>query len=211
MKAKFAVTLLGALLMVLLGCIPAAAHHLSENNDVFTAARLKKVDCGIQSLAYLLKVEGKDSASNTIHGMLPSSQLGSSIRDLIELSRTNGVDLRAYSKGYSSIDSIPVPVIVHLRPEKNSSTGHYAILENVGDNIVFLYDAQQNRLLRLPEASLNQRWSGIFLGTSDSAMGKFQEVSEQVTKATYGGTCGTVQLEVASGENGGKPKCNKQK
>ncbi|PIE67947.1 MAG: hypothetical protein CSA23_01325, partial [Deltaproteobacteria bacterium] len=204
MKAKFTMLFLTvAVIFVYPGVFPAATYDRERPDGVPVVSQLQQVNCGIRSLAYLMEIQGHPSAAAKVREMLPASLMGSSIRDLAEISQDVGIPLAAYGRGSESIETIALPVIVYMNPGSNSSTGHFMVLESVRENRVRVYDTQKNRYVFFSPEGFDKSWSGFFLTRPIESNASFQKLSKMESGRHYGGGHGIPQLGSGKGSLGG--------
>ncbi len=187
------------LILFVLSALPGMARASAVSHPQYPW----QADCGPRSLAHLLSLSGQISSANRIAANVPTNVRGSTLAQLQWMAEKEHIRLVPVRVSADAIDNIQGPFIAHLplRPNQTND-GHYLVVENVGEKIVTLFDAQAGRRFSLTRLSFSLLWQGLAL-----VMGRLpaEAVILEADKATriYGGYDETASTPSGTGSYGG--------
>ncbi|EHC2650235.1 ABC transporter ATP-binding protein, partial [Salmonella enterica] len=99
-------------------------------------------ECGLACLAMLAETQGVITTLDELRNIFPRSKNGSSLYDLIEISKKLGLDCVPVQYSIEELSEIPLPAILHY------GEGHYVLLVyRKGKHVCVLNPAVGNQLL----------------------------------------------------------------
>lgn len=172
------------------------ASHWIQRLSRYSSNQLAMLNCGTQTLAYLLEKDGKNAEARKVRELLPKTLQGHSIKDLTNIASQYGYDMEAIKLSATDLNKIPLPAIVHINSKNPGDSGHYWILEKVQNDNLNLYDPQSGSRFEQRLQEFSKEWSGnalVFLNEKQDIPGT--RLAENKMEQIYGGCCGARRPE----------------
>ncbi len=153
--------------------------------------------CGSNSIAYVLRSQGKNDVAANVASMVAPSEQGFSLRELTDLATKVGLSAVAVrADGNDDLERLPVPFVAHYRDQ------HFVVVKSLAENgDVQVYDPRLEHETQLNAESFRAQWSELAI--------LFQAKPEGVELASnndldqqMGGCCGIPRYP---GDLGGNP------
>ncbi|WP_161629778.1 RHS repeat-associated core domain-containing protein [Desulfogranum japonicum] len=155
MKTPSQRTMLHTILRLTLLLLFTCSHALASVND-----------CGLQSLAHLLKLQGSEKQAQAVLEMRGQLSKGQSVSDLLRIAETVSLPLQAYQVTSEQLAELDLPVIVHL---KGKPVGHFTVLQKIEQDTVQLYDGSTEHITAMALANFRGEYNNIALSTDITA------------------------------------------
>lgn len=168
------------------------ASHWIQRISRNKAQGLARLNCGSEALAYLMEKEGKKIEASEIVQIVPSSENGHSISDLIGIASSYGYELAGLQLSTSELNKLPLPAIMQITSKNNGDKGHYWVLEKAIDSGLELYDPQGRQRFTQSTEEFSEEWTGKALVSAAEISGQiaWERLSDNEMEETYGGCCG---------------------
>ncbi|MBI5101368.1 MAG: hypothetical protein HZB33_05990 [Nitrospirae bacterium] len=165
---------------------------------------LARLRCGTEALAYLFEKEGRKVEAREIAQIIPETEKGHSISDIVRIAKDYGYELNGLKLSSSELKEVPLPAIIQIEGRYKGDKGHYWILEKIAGDHLYLYDPQSRQRFKQTVKEFSGEWNGKVLVSASKPDQETpgDELSSSLKKQSYGGCCGVPHPE----ENLGKPK-----
>lgn len=167
-------------------------------------------NCGIKAVEALARATDK-----TIHKITRTqlTEMGMNLADVIKLGNSSGFSLEGREISVEELSDLPLPAIVYLNSEANDKVGHFWILHEIIDEVLFLEDPQAYRSFSQSIDEFVENWSGVVILPTDSEKTQLPglALSPKRSRELYGSCCGVRKPEgnlgdPCGGGSFGKPK-----
>ncbi len=164
----------------------------------FKANQVALRTCGSDSIAYVLKSQGKDDVAAKVAGMTAPGEQGFSLRELTELASKVGLPAVAvHADGSDDLERLPTPFIAHYRDQ------HFVVVRGLAENgDVQIYDPRLEHETRLSAESFRGQWSELAVLFQAKPEG-IQLASNSDLDEQMGGCCGIPRYPSDLGGNPG--------
>ena len=124
--------------------------------------------CGPRCLYVWLRLEGKDIHYKDVLRVVPVTDQGSSLQQLVDASRNWGCALKAVKIPFNDLDRLALPAIAHVWIDgRQASRGHYLVLLRIQANAIEYIDPSKGTLTTTTPARFREVWSGYLLIRDD--------------------------------------------
>lgn len=124
----------------------AATWLLSLSRD--KAREVALMNCGTQALAELLRRHGKHGAAHAVQARIPENPQGYSMQELAQLAEGFDYRLEGRRIELTELTNLPTPAILRSPGNRPEQSGHYWIVEEADQDMLTLFDPQQERRVR---------------------------------------------------------------
>lgn len=181
----------------------------------YKATEVNMLDCGVRALAYVIKKEGNESASEQVANTIPSSRRGHSITHIKYIAKKHGYTITGLRVTVADLKKVPLPAIVQVSGSDSGDRGHYWVLDEINKDLLTFFDPQSGRRFEQNTREFSAEWSGNLLVISDKKALPGRRLTNHEMTQTYGGCCGLQRLPGAQGHpgrcagpsSGGKNSC----
>lgn len=125
------------------------------------------LECGRRCLVIWLGLHDVPASSTTVESCVPVGHAGSSLYQLQTASQKLGLPSQVVDFGGSGIAALPLPCIVHVQLADREFGGHFVVLVNCVDDIVFVIDPNMPKVVTMSEADLASIATGYALISRD--------------------------------------------
>jgi RHS repeat-associated protein len=154
-----------------------------------------------------MKKEGMKIEAHEVSEIIPATEHGHSIAELIEIASRYGYKLKGLRLSLSQLSQIPLPAIVQVK----SKRGHYWVIEEASGESLRLYDPQSQRRFSQTPKEFSKQWSGIVLISASKAERRTpgEVLSTRQMREYQGGCCGVPRPESDLGDPAPEEGCPK--
>ncbi|RLB99630.1 MAG: hypothetical protein DRI57_33310, partial [Deltaproteobacteria bacterium] len=177
------------------------ASHWLQRLSKYRAKELALLNCGVQTLAYILRKDGREAEAQEVMKRLPRSLNGHTMEELKALAVSYGYAFTGLRLSVTDLKKVPLPAVVQLNGQNEGDKGHYWVLEKSENDMLKFFDPQSSRRFEQHSDEFSREWGGNAFVFSDDETLPGTRLAEDEMAQIYGGCCGVQRPEDPIGDS----------